>query len=301
MGDHAPRNPSHDPGIEHFLKEPTSRQVATYRAGHRARPNYLERSVPQFVSDRDGVPDPGEYLHLLMKGRGSYYASRILAGAFGGIALAGLAALASSDSAREFFDGAETSSVAAVSVASVAMQPNSAPSKLPDVQPNESVQPPAVASEPPVPAGVAGGSVASGSVTVAAATPSGDDFKTAYQGALQGGAPQAAAVPEQAIPADAIHHLDPGEISALLKRAESLVGSGDLAAARLVLRRAAEAGDARAAMMLGGTYDPTVLDKLGVHGLVPDFAMARSWYDKAKRFAALEAASQRDALAKKQN
>ena len=301
MGEHAPHNPSHDPGIEHYLKEPTNRQVATYRARYQARPNHPERSAPLFVSDRDSVPDPGEYLHLLMKGRGSYYASRILAGAFGGIALAGLAALASSEAAREFFAGAEASSIAAVSVASVAMQPNSAPSKLPDVQPNESVQPPALESETSVPGGAAGGSVATGNVTVAAATPISDDIKTAYQGALQGGVPQAAAVPEQAIPADAIHHLDASEIAALLKRAESLVGSGDLAAARLVLRRAAEAGDARAAMMLGGTYDPTVLDRLGVHGLVPDFAMARSWYDKAKRFAAAEAASQRDALTKKQN
>jgi hypothetical protein len=301
MGDHAPRNPSHDPGIEHFLKEPTNRRVATYQAGRRARANYPELSAPPFVSDRDGVPDPGEYLHLLMKGRGSYYASRILAGAFGGLALAGLAALASSDSAREFFAGAEASSAAAVSLASVAMQPNSAPLKLPDARPNESVKPLAVENGTPVPAGVAGGSVVSGSVTVAAATPSDDDIKTAYQGALQGAAPQAAAVPEQAAPADAIHHLDASEIAALLKRAESLVGSGDLAAARLVLRRAAEAGDARAAMMLGGTYDPTVLDKLGVHGLVPDLTMARSWYDKAKRFAAVGAASQRDTPAKKQN
>jgi TPR repeat protein len=138
-------------------------------------------------------------------------------------------------------------------------------------------------------------------VTVAAVTPTRDDIRTAYQGALQGGAPQAAAVPEQAMPADVIRHLDASEIAALLKRAESLIGSGDLAAARLVLRRAAEAGDARAAMMLGGTYDPAVLDKMGVRGLVPDFAMARSWYEKAKRLAAPEAASQRDALAKRQD
>ena len=301
MGDHAPHDPSHDPGIERYLKEPTSRQVAPYQAGHRARSSYLERSAPLFVCDRDGIPDPGEYLHPLMRGRGSYYASRILAGALGGVILAGLAALASSDSVRDVLASARASSVAALSVASVAMQPNSAPSKLPDVQPDESAQASAIESRTPGPAGVAGESIASGSVVVAAATPSGDDVKAAYQSALQGDAPQATAVPGQATPADAIRHLDPGEIAALLKRAESLIGSGDLAAARLVLRRAAEAGDARAAMMLGGTYDPTVLDKLDVHGLVPDFAVARSWYEKAKRFAAGEAAPQRDALAKKQN
>jgi TPR repeat protein len=53
-------------------------------------------------------------------------------------------------------------------------------------------------------------------------------------------------------------------------------------------------------MMLAGTYDPTVLEKLGVHGVVPDLAMARSWYEKAKRFGAPEATSQLDKLANRQ-
>jgi TPR repeat protein len=80
-----------------------------------------------------------------------------------------------------------------------------------------------------------------------------------------------------------------------------LIGNGDLAAARLVLRRAAEAGDARAAIMLGGTYDPAVLEKMGVRGVVPDLAMARSWYEKAKRFGGSDTTPQADLLAKKQN
>jgi TPR repeat protein len=97
-----------------------------------------------------------------------------------------------------------------------------------------------------------------------------------------------------------IHHLEASEIASLLKRADALIASGDVAAARLVLRRAAEAGDARAAMMLAGTYDPTVLEKLGVHGVVPDLGLARSWYEKAKRFGASEASSQLDRLANRQ-
>ena len=60
------------------------------------------------------------------------------------------------------------------------------------------------------------------------------------------------------------------EIASLIQRANALIATGDIAAARLVLRRAAEAGDGRAAMTLGGTYDPAVLEKLGVHGVVPD-------------------------------
>ena len=80
-----------------------------------------------------------------------------------------------------------------------------------------------------------------------------------------------------------------------------MIASGDLAAARLVLRRAAEAGDAHAAMVLAGTYDPTVLDKLGVHGVVPDLAMARGWYEKAKKLGATEATQRLELLASKQH
>jgi TPR repeat protein len=79
-----------------------------------------------------------------------------------------------------------------------------------------------------------------------------------------------------------------------------LIASGDLAAARLVLRRAAAAGDARAAMTLAQTYDPAILEKLGVHGVVPDLGMARSWYEKARRFGAPEAAAQLEVLANRQ-
>ena len=98
---------------------------------------------------------------------------------------------------------------------------------------------------------------------------------------------------------DAIHNLDPSEIASLLKRGDQLIASGDLAAARLVLRRAAEAGDARAAMALGGTYDPAILEKLGVHGFVADVAMARGWYEKAKKFGSAEAPQRLEMLASK--
>jgi hypothetical protein len=99
---------------------------------------------------------------------------------------------------------------------------------------------------------------------------------------------------------DAIHHLDRNEIASLLGRADALIASGDLAAARLVLRRAADAGDAHAAITLAGTYDPVVLEKLGVLGLVPDVAMARAWYEKAKTFGSAEAPQRLEMLASEQ-
>jgi hypothetical protein len=80
------------------------------------------------------------------------------------------------------------------------------------------------------------------------------------------------------------HPLDHEEIAVLLQRGKDLIASGDIAAARLVLRRAADANDAQAALALGATYDPLVLRELKVYGLTADPAMARSWYEKARAF-----------------
>ena len=57
--------------------------------------------------------------------------------------------------------------------------------------------------------------------------------------------------------------------------------SGDIAAARAFLKRAAESGDARALMALGDTYDPTTLTRLGAVGLKGDEATARNYYSRA--------------------
>jgi hypothetical protein len=90
--------------------------------------------------------------------------------------------------------------------------------------------------------------------------------------------------------------LDPEEIAVLLRRGEQLIETGDLSSARLLLRRAAEARDARAAFALAGTYDPLVLGKLGVYGFAPDVAAARHWYQKAAEFGSREASARLDSL-----
>ena len=76
--------------------------------------------------------------------------------------------------------------------------------------------------------------------------------------------------------------LDREEITVLLKRGKDLIADGDLAAARLVLQRAANANDAEAALALGATYDPYVLRALKVYGFKADPVMARVWYQKAR-------------------
>ena len=76
-----------------------------------------------------------------------------------------------------------------------------------------------------------------------------------------------------------------------------MIASGDIAAARLVLQRVADDGDAQAAVTLAETYDPAILGRLGVHGTVPDIAMARRWYETAQKYGSTEAAQRLAVLA----
>ena len=61
----------------------------------------------------------------------------------------------------------------------------------------------------------------------------------------------------------------------------SALAQGDLAAARAFLTRASEAGDPRAFVALADTYDPAILQRLGVVGSAGDAAMARAYLAKA--------------------
>ena len=70
-------------------------------------------------------------------------------------------------------------------------------------------------------------------------------------------------------------------------------------AARIVFQRAAEAGDATAALALAATYDPGVLAKLGVVGMGgADVEKARLWYQRAESFGSTEAARRLRILAR---
>jgi hypothetical protein len=100
------------------------------------------------------------------------------------------------------------------------------------------------------------------------------DTKSVDQG--QNAPPQALAAMQS--PARLI---DKEELANLLKRGRYLLSIGDIAPARLLLERAADAHDASAAFDLAGTYDPAVLTRSHVSGIGPDLAMARMWYEKA--------------------
>jgi TPR repeat protein len=77
-------------------------------------------------------------------------------------------------------------------------------------------------------------------------------------------------------------------------RAEGLaaLAGGDFAGARALLERAAEAGDARALLVLGDAYDPATLARMGALGLKGDAQRARDYYTRALA-AGVRAARQR--------
>ena len=76
--------------------------------------------------------------------------------------------------------------------------------------------------------------------------------------------------------------LDAAAIAVMMKGGAEFIANGNIAAARMMFRPAAEAGDPAAAFALAETYDPLVLAKLGAKGgIAPDVALAQRWYAKA--------------------
>ena len=101
-------------------------------------------------------------------------------------------------------------------------------------------------------------------------------------------APPAIAAPP-VIVATPVRRIDADELAALLKRARNLIAIGDIAPARLLLERAADAQEASAALMLAQTYDPAVLGTPDMRSITPDPAMARAWYEKAAQLGSPDA------------
>jgi hypothetical protein len=90
--------------------------------------------------------------------------------------------------------------------------------------------------------------------------------------------------------------LDAAAIGLLVKRGHEFFKNGDLIGARTAFRRAAEAGDANAALAMGSTYDPIEFLALGVQGVDADIVETRRWYETAKRLGSAEASRRLDAL-----
>jgi hypothetical protein len=88
-----------------------------------------------------------------------------------------------------------------------------------------------------------------------------------------------------------------GDVAGLVRRAQELLATGDLKASRVLLLRAAEARDARAAFSLAKTFDPILARQSGAANSQPDLVQARNWYRKAEEWGAPEAKQKLEALA----
>jgi TPR repeat protein len=96
----------------------------------------------------------------------------------------------------------------------------------------------------------------------------------------------------------------PGKVDATadkVQRGQALTASGQILAARFVLKEAADANSAEAALALGMTYDPMELENLGVRNVLPEPDTARHWYQKAKDLGSTEAQGRLDKLAARED
>jgi hypothetical protein len=98
-------------------------------------------------------------------------------------------------------------------------------------------------------------------------------------------------------PTSGLPPLDAEQIAGLVKLGRDLLKHGDVESARFLLKRAAIAGNAQAALELGLTFDGTVLARSGVLGIGSDVGEAREWYERAIKLGSTEASRHLERLA----
>ena len=282
----------YDPDIEEYRENLSDRRVVPYKLEQSYRTDSNSQdSIPLFLSDYDGEPDPSEYMTPVRKDRRLSVSSRILAAVLASAAVAILVAMFSSDATRDLIVNAKASSTTVVP-APLAAQPNPAQQTARDIALKDPTRLSAPANQT---AGVRT------VTTVAVAAPTREEIAAAYQSALPSRAPAAApaavatapiaTAPVAAAPANPppARKLDAEEVAMLLNRAKGLLAAGDIASARLLLERAADAQETRAMLLLAQTYDPEVLGTQDIRNIVPDPAMARVWYQKAAQLGSADA------------
>lgn len=289
-------------------------------------PIFLSEQEEEFLPEQDGEQDPWEEPGLLRKHKSSV-SLKILMGVLAASAVAMLFALFTSDAMRDAIDSAKASFAAVLPVPSANAQPEttqltardiqlkdptrltppgsragSAPNQVAMVSPSrEDIQnayqsalqrapaappaapapvlpaiPPVVSAPPAAPAPVAS-TPPIAPVAVAAPT-------AVIQPVVVG--PMASPSPTVSPTA---RRIDPDELAMLMKRAKTLLASGDIPPARLLLERAADAQEPIAAFLLAQTYDPDVLRSRDARSITPDLESARTWYQKAAQLGSADA------------
>jgi hypothetical protein len=274
---------SYDTESDEFIENLTNSRPAPYKFGRTAQNDYApDHSVPLFLSDPDGEPDPQEFITPLRRSRVASVSSKILLAVVAAASAATLFAWFSSDATRDIIVNAKASIASVASPPPAAAQPEASKLTASDMQLKDTARSGTAAPAP-------------GPVVVANATPSREEISNAYQSALR----STAAVAPPAVPPPVVAAPQPSppparqistqELAMLINRAKEMLSAGDIPSARLLLERAAEAQDANAALMLARTYDPDVLGTSDVRNITPEPAKAHAWYEKAAQFGSAEA------------
>jgi hypothetical protein len=288
-------------------------------------PIFLSEQEEEFLPEQDGEQDPWDEPNLLPKQKSSV-SLKILMGVLAASAVAMLFALFTSDAMRDAIDSAKASFAAVLPVPSANAQPEttqltardiqlkdptrlappgsrpgSAPNQVAMVSPSrEDIQnayqsalqrAPTAAPAPVLPA------IAPAVVSApppAAPTPV---VSTPPVAPVAVAAPTAVIQPVVVGPmaspsptaSPTARRIDPDELAMLMKRAKSLLASGDIPPARLLLERAADAQEPIAAFLLAQTYDPDVLRTRDARSITPDLESARTWYQKAAQLGSADA------------
>lgn len=228
--------------------------------------------IPLFLSDPRGAPDPREYAPLALRPR-TRVVPLVIAGLV--ISAAAIAGVLFQSDLRSLIADYAGSASAQASPPAVRQVPLKDPARVSDTMLASADK-----QELPVPS-----------------TPSREAIATAYQTALQAQgqvqsqveAPAPAPVAAQPAPPEPVRTLDADTLAGLMTRARRLISVGDIAAARLLLERAANAKDATAALLLAQTYDPAVLGTSDARSVIADAAAARDWYQRAASLGSAEA------------
>jgi hypothetical protein len=259
-------------------------------------------SVPLFLSDPEGEPDPEEYSNGLEPQRRFSLSFKLLMTSAAAACVAVTFAWFTSDATHDVMVSAKASIATVLPIPSTAAQAESS-QPTPSAQLTASdvqLKDPARTKDPARwPSPITQGSAAPRQ-QIASASPSREDISSAYQSALQSRAPIAApaVVPPQVTapvavappsPAPQARRMDADELATLMKRAKESLAAGDIPVARLLLERAADGQDAGAALMLAQTYDPAVLGNSDVRNITPEPDQAKSWYQRAAQLGSADA------------
>ena len=257
-------------------------------------------SVPLFLSDPDGEPDPEEYLNGLQPQRRFSLSFKLLMTSAAAACVAVLFAWFTSDATRDVMMSAKASISTVLPIPSTAAQAEASPPAQLTAADLQLKDPAQVKEAARWPSPTVAQASAAQRQQVASAAPSREEITSAYQNALQSRSPAAApvVVPPQVTapvavapppPAPEARRMDADELATLMKRAKESLASGDIPSARLLLERAADGQDAGAALMLAQTYDPAVLGTSDVRNITPEPDKAKSWYQRAAQLGSADA------------